>query len=283
MQAKGYAPAESLFWLLDLPPEIRLKVLEFTDLVTPLREVEWSSGKKFALRFSLQICRQIECIWSGPCYPPRYPACQFIKCWHLDRQNAGCFCHRHHAAFSSTCKCWAPPTSLFLVCKDLQHEAQTVFYSQNRFVIVAPLEECYRPVASTPQRLDISIFLRDVVPPQALSLLKFLDIVFPPFYDDYIGEHEPAYQDWLQTINHLADLARLPVFTLRVHMADIGLYPEHAPEYRTQMTREESQTIVNAYEWTIKPLSKLRERGLNRFFVDLTLPWGRTAESIKKT
>jgi hypothetical protein len=65
-------------------------------------------------------------------------------------------------------------------------------------------------------------------------------------------------------------------------MADIGLYPEHAPEYRTKLTREESQTIVKAYERAIKPLSKLRERGLNRFFADLTLPWGRTAESVRK-
>jgi hypothetical protein len=152
----------------------------------------------------------------------------------------------------------------------------------NRFIIVAPSEECHGPVSSTPERLDISIFLRDFVPSQALSLLKFLDIVFPPFYNDYLGESDPAYQDWLQTINHLGNLATLPVLTLRVHMADIPLFPEHAPEYRTKLTREESQTIVKAYERAIKPLSKLRERGLDRFFADLTLPWGRTAESIKK-
>jgi len=157
-----------------------------------------------------------------------------------------------------------------------------VFYSKNRFVIVPPAEKCYEPVRSTPERLDISIFLRDAVPPQGLSFLKFLDIVFPPFYDDYLRDDDPAYQDWLQTINHLGDLANIPVLTLRVHMADIALHPEDAPEYRTNMTREDAQTIVNSYERAIKPLSKLRERGLNRFFADLTLPWVRTAESIRK-
>jgi hypothetical protein len=68
----------------------------------------------------------------------------------------------------------------------------------------------------------------------------------------------------------------------RVHMADIDLYPEYAPEYRTKMTEEESQTIVNAYERAIKPLSKLRGKGLNRFFKDLKLPWGRAVKSIRK-
>ena len=48
------------------------------------------------------------------------------------------------------------------------------------------------------------------------------------------------------------------------------------------MTEEESQTIVNAYERAIKPLSKLRGKGLNRFFKDLKLPWGRAVKSIRK-
>jgi hypothetical protein len=56
----------------------------------------------------------------------------------------------------------------------------------------------------------------------------------------------------------------------------------HAPEYRIKLTEEESQTIVNAYERAIKPLSKLREKGLNRCFTDLTVPWGRTVKSIIK-
>lgn len=180
------------------------------------------------------------------------------------------------------CHCWAPPTSLFLVCKELQQDAQAIFYAKNRFVIVPPLEECYRPVKSTPERLEVSIFLRDIMPPKALCFLKFLDVVFPPFYDDYLGNYEPAYQEWLQTIDRIGDLVNLPMLTLRVHMADISLFPEHAPEYRTQMTEEECQNIVNAYKRAIEPLSKLRGKGLNRFFTDLTLPWGRTAESIRK-
>jgi hypothetical protein len=284
MRAIGYQypPAESPFRYLDLPRELRLKILQYTDLVTPLREVEWSSENKFSLRYSYQSCGQNGCEWLQPCYPASFPACQFRNCWHLGHKNAGCFCQRHHAAFSSICHCWAPPTSLFLVCKEVQQDAQATFYSKNRFVIVPPSDECYRPVKSTPKRLDISIFLRDIVPPEALGFLKFLDIVFPPFYDDYLGDDEPAYQNWLQTIDHIGDLVNLPVLTLRVHMADICLYPEHAPEYRTKMTEEESQTIVNAYERAIKPLSKLREKGLNRFFTDLTLPWGRTVKSIRK-
>ncbi|TVY87801.1 hypothetical protein LAWI1_G006900 [Lachnellula willkommii] len=159
---------------------------------------------------------------------------------------------------------------------ELQQNAEAVFYAKNRFVIVPPLFECYEPVRSTPDRLDVTIFLRDFVSPEAVGFLKYLDVVFPPFYDDYLGYDEPAYQDWLQTIDHIGNLANLPMLTLRVSMADIVLEPQYLEEYRTRMSIEKRNTILKVYHRVLKPLSKLRGKGLDRFFVDLILPVAHT-------
>ena len=86
----------------DLPGEIRYKVLEHTDLVTPLREVEWSP-RGFSLRYSHSKCSK-----PYSCSPDFHHSCQFRHCFRYDG-NTGCFCHRYHAAFDLRCRCWSPP------------------------------------------------------------------------------------------------------------------------------------------------------------------------------
>ncbi|TVY49540.1 hypothetical protein LOCC1_G000341 [Lachnellula occidentalis] len=212
MRSMGYQyPSAQLpFRYLDLPLEIRFKNLEYTDLVTPRRQVQWSSEDKFHMYYS-----------------------------------------------SSSCA------------------IESIFYAQNRFVIIPLRSKRHQPVRSTPDRLDVSIFLRDFVSPEAVGFLKYFDIVIPPFYDDYLP-FGPAYRDWVRTITHIGNLVNLPMLTLRVSMADINIEPHNAPEYRTRVHREECDTILMAYCRILKPLSRLRKKGLERFFVDLIPPTHRT-------
>lgn len=95
-------------------------------------------------------------------------SCQFRNCH--QRLNNGCFCNRYHTAFSTAaiCRCWCPPTSLFLVSKSLRHLAQSVFFSKNRFVIM-PTDGVYDIPEELPERLEASVFLRNVVPRDMLS------------------------------------------------------------------------------------------------------------------
>jgi hypothetical protein len=48
---------------------------------------------------------------------------------------------------------WFPPTSLFLVCKVTQKEAQAVFLALNHF-IVAPTAGCHEVAESSPDPLE---------------------------------------------------------------------------------------------------------------------------------
>lgn len=278
-----YPGPELPFRFLDLPKELRLQILQYTDLVAPSREVEWSSEKKFTLRLSSCTCKQYCCsVRERPCCPSLRPSCQFRACWHVDGPGAGCFCQNYHAAFSTRYTCWAPPKCFFLVCKQFLEDSREIFYGNNRFVIVAPGHACTQPVSDTPSRLDISVFLRDVVLPSSMKSLRSLDIVVPAFYYDYLRSDEPAYPDWLSTIDYMGTFMNLSVLKLRVSMSDIILEHDFA-EYTTSLGKGTSQTIVNAYGRLIGPLSKLREQGLRRFFVspEVCLPWHRTEESVR--
>ena len=54
MRATKYLQSQStsIFRFLDLPLELRQEILEYTDFVIPLREVEWNSKDGFFLRYS---------------------------------------------------------------------------------------------------------------------------------------------------------------------------------------------------------------------------------------
>lgn len=133
----------------------------------------------------------------------------------------------------------------------------------------------------TPSRLEVSLFLRDVLTPTTLRLLKSLEIVFPPFHRDFLRTGSPAHEDWLQTINYIRDRLNLPSFTLRVYFADLYFAPQDS-RLRRWITVEQGRAVFQSYARTLRPLSKLREKGLIRFFVHLTLPFERKRDRYAK-
>lgn len=105
--------------LLALPRELRFRILGYTDLITPWKEVEWSrypssTGGKYMARYL--VCMDTEGMYCGP---RMHHGCRFFDCWAaIERQQqstVGCFCRVRHSAASSTCICWMPPSALFLV------------------------------------------------------------------------------------------------------------------------------------------------------------------------
>jgi hypothetical protein len=133
------------FRYLDLPAELRHRILEFTDLVSPYYDVQWSNQHAYHLQ-------------------DRYRRSK-VPCSH------GEFCRNQGAVFP-TCVCFQNPTPLFLVCRTTLQDARRVFYSSNRIVIVpipTYLDPCY--AASAPflasklfNKLDLSclVYLRDL-------------------------------------------------------------------------------------------------------------------------
>ncbi|KAK4149424.1 hypothetical protein C8A00DRAFT_46960 [Chaetomidium leptoderma] len=256
---------------LNLPREIRLRILD--------KEVTWH--------------RRWELIPAVPCYNPDGPgfcapecgrACEFSRCWQTpwpSQPSIGCFCRRRHAAFSSRCKCWAPPTPLFLVCPTLYMEANLVFYSKNRFIVVdsprsnpwAWWEHNDYPHES----FAASQFLRHVVPQHCLGHLRFLELTFSPFtHLARPRDEHPALRDWDRTIDWLQDKLNLRVLTLRLVVAG-NPDPGRGPGGSYEMTRDQGKEVLATYNRILLPLQLLGNTatggGLARFHAVLPWPW----------
>lgn len=279
------------FPIMDLPVEIRRLILQYTDLVAPHAEVEWNARhrcyyRRPALRSVLReeeapLCGSASWVESVQrnqknCWRPEHLSSW--TCWN-DSWNRGCFCRAYHSAYSSSifCYCWAPPTPLFLVCKAIRQDALQVFYSCNHFVIAPDCVDFERlgVVDVAPERLAPSIFLREVIPQEALRHLRRLDFVFPAFGDTkavaYCATNSGCQQDWLSALNSAKDSLTLARLSVRV---SFGFHPHSHPsgwgEYRQAMTQEQRRQYKDCYKSTVSPLRAWR--GLARFYVHLPDP-----------
>ncbi|KAH6612961.1 hypothetical protein B0J18DRAFT_447421 [Chaetomium sp. MPI-SDFR-AT-0129] len=257
-----------------LPRELRFRILEYTDLIAPSKEVRWNRRERKYSWLPLPV--RTQCLESPfNCY---FPECrnQGTFTFYLTGTGspAGCFCRRRHAAFSASCTCWLPPgPALFLISRAVRKDAQAVFFSANRFVIhdftMSRTVEFFRrdrrwdleddpelPVdISYPHpRLGASEFLHDVIPQDCIAHLRFLELVFPQrLAAGWLRPDSPALEDWRETVGWLQD--KISNLTIRAVEAE----------------------IIDPYD----PLAQLAggPDRLSRFYADFTYPWEWTAET----
>lgn len=279
--------------LTNLPSELRIRILEYTDLITPWKEVTWSRQHR-----GYQVVPALCASSSLICPPQNHNGCRLSSCdpdiirdGDYAPSTGCCFCRRRHSAFSSsTCNCWAPPTDLFLICRTLYHDAQFVFFSRNRFIIHdfhardpwdLPAEQLETDSPGTAsastsypfERLAISEFLREVVPMHCLTYLRFLELVFPPYVPHGWPHMEhPAALDWVATVDWVRGQISAPALTLRLVMADFGAEPITG---RQVMTRALVDDIIRGYACIMNPLRPLvrgEGGGLAGFYLQLAHP-----------
>ncbi|KAK3297374.1 uncharacterized protein B0H64DRAFT_392025 [Chaetomium fimeti] len=281
--------------LTALPRELRIRILEYTDLITPTKDVIWTREHRAYTVAYLG--------WRAGDPQPSYGS-QFFSCGdetninrgNLERTVSGCFC-RLHAAFSFTCRCWAPPgPALFLVCRALCDDARFVFFSGNRFTVpdhklnppwvlpVLGFTEHSGAVPTYPypfERFAASDFLRNVVPTCALAHLRFLDLMFPPYRPGSWPEKQhPVMQDWWATVDWLRGKIDPPALTLRLAVSQ-GTRDTPSPYYRS-ITKRDVETLVEAYLHLSQPLAALGNDGLARFYARLPVPWECTDDSVAR-
>ncbi len=264
--------------LTTLPTELRLRILEYTDLITPWKEVSVTRHH----HPGYQLCRP-PCTNEFGCPPHIHHGCRLVECdSSVDSAHAGaaerlpgCFCRRRHAAFSSSCRCWAAPTSLFLICRALCRDAQFVFFSGNRFVVydVDALMPWDLPdyIDHYPyERLCAAQFLRDVIPPHCLADLRFLELVFPP-YDPRGWPGRAALLDWSDAVDWIRGRVDAPALSVGVVMAD---FYEFVDDGRKEVTDEQGRRIIGGYLAVLQFLGPMaREDGLGGFGVQVAYPW----------
>ncbi|KAK8091732.1 hypothetical protein PG997_002093 [Apiospora hydei] len=238
---------------MDLPPEIRLHILEYTDLVTPCKEIEWRPGCRggFSVTFADRAYRH----QTDACYTTRREAqgwrrfvnCQSSSSSHLlptqslsssDTHRTGSVCTARQSGYAPRCQCWAPPRALLLVSRALHDEAIATLYAANRVIVRPELgwhasssELGHHGMSQTvlhPTRragrtqLNAEQFLARR-PAAALSRLRTLELVFPGLL---VGATTTSSDDdalcvaWRAAVRRLREQqgAGLAALTLVVHM-----------------------------------------------------------------
>ncbi|KAH6622591.1 hypothetical protein F5144DRAFT_334135 [Chaetomium tenue] len=276
-----YSKPSTKTTFITLPAELRLQILEYTDLIIPSREVTWSRQDQGYLVFARESNQS----------PDRKYRVQFSPCTHYEGDHTliGCFCRRRHTAFSLTCKCWAPPgPALFLVCRTLCRDAQVTFFSGNHFIVhdywadpawTIPFVDMYdqetrpeRRYEYPYERLGASQFLRHVVPPHCLAYLRFLELVFPQYLpESWPQAEQPAMKDWQETIEWAKDKIQAPSLTIRLVGAEHGDWGVRI--FTDTMTTSEGDAIMRSFQGLLKSLKPLADNGLARFYAHIPYPW----------
>lgn len=213
---------------MSLHTELKLKILEYTDLVTPLNRVTWNKCEGYALdqircfvvpnngppyneachpEAHLTCSTPVNCskcshLFPSPVHPRAVPgcsqcvhwACQFLDCrgkveeWPLISPS---FCSRPYAAYTPNCTCWMPPTALFLVSRAFTGLSRRVLLSQNKFTIRDP-----------------NVFFTEVVPESTMPSLRCIEIQL--HYDDDDKHNDNVHSGrWRQTAERLLRLKLL--------------------------------------------------------------------------
>ena len=268
------------FRFMDLPAELRIRVLAYTDLVTPFREVEWNASHgmyrryRFTGRLDDMCPNVIHGVTTLHDHMDFYGDNPIPTCWEFS-YPAGCYCGAFHAAYSSVypCKCWSQPTPLFLVSRQVRQDALRVFFGYNRVIVAPSTGDTWIP-ANSPDRLPVSIFLTEIIPRDALQFLRYLEIVFPPIGESwtYCPPNSAEWHDWIQTLETVKDKLSLSRLTIRLYFAYFKAEPGwlRLPKYRERIGSTERQEGKRSYMNTIAPLRKLD--GLRRFFANLSDP-----------
>lgn len=266
--------------LVKLPRELRLQILEYTDLVTPWTEVTWSRQRR---GFSMRSTYCEDLAGEGyACPTARHHGCQFGQCWNPSLEpTTGCFCRAVHSAHSwpTSCRCWRSPQALFLVCRTLCMDAQEVFFSRNRFIVHdlnADPPHQFQKTPSEPDepgypftRLAASIFLREVAPPHCLSYLRFLELVFPPYMpENWPQEGDAALKEWTETLVWARDRLNVSGLTIRLVMTDVNGYDTSPRQF---LLEGEGEAIIAGSMCIATSLASLGP--LDKFYAQLTSPW----------
>lgn len=177
--------SETPFRFLDLEPEICHRILEYTDLVTPLRYVRYCDGTMEAV--------DGDGLFHHEQYGP-------------PNKDGDSYLSKGSPSWQ-----WKPPTSMFLVNRAFLAMAQRVFFSQNHLEICdcdpSEIMDSWAepgPLTIPPDVSNAAIYLSQPVRSNFLSSIRSLDIVWPIVWEGTIASSH-GFSQWREAIENFKD------------------------------------------------------------------------------
>lgn len=121
------------FRFMDLPREIQLHILRYTDLVSP-KDLAWCPDQAID---GYRVVQSSSIRWQLYSSTTAY---EYFCCGSCSSSDAteSCCCTTRHTGFLTTCECWTMPTALFSVSRRMKEDATSIFFSRNHFAILPP-------------------------------------------------------------------------------------------------------------------------------------------------
>ena len=201
LRSKGYDLdlQETPFRFLDLPPELRLRILAYTDLVAPYREVQWIPSKGFCVNWGMHYCQKLGLRGFFGRGAHIRQMWKFKTCQTQHSNITGSFCTATQSTYSSGCHCWTPPKSFMLVSRAMYEHSMQVLYSFNRVIILPSRHVWFDNLRFSDRnsRLFASRFITRHIWPATLKHLRTVELVFPAFatYGYSTRPGVPIYED----------------------------------------------------------------------------------------
>ncbi|KAF2865768.1 hypothetical protein BDV95DRAFT_599465 [Massariosphaeria phaeospora] len=285
------------FRYLDLPLELRYRILEHSDLISMV-DLEWKPPSSSVAIATRQCdCDYVDlfghlgdCTRMAKLSKPINPEDHFARhcphgchmlgemefCKRLQSGSCVCLYHCKHSAYSSTMA--APKTGvhpLFLVSRQVRQDAIPVFYQRNRFVVtpcgIVPLRDAtFEPsrlhifeITSPLKSVELSLFLSSL-PRNALQHIRYLEWMLPQL-GSFRHASKRVYLDYLDTIEMMAHAIPLSQLTLVLNlrvMHHYNILENHSFRWPTR-----SAHTGAIYDAVLNPLGRLH--GLKDCFVYL--------------
>jgi len=252
--------ADQPFRFLDLPQEVQLQILSYTDLLASRDLQRVTAGcvpgrnpVTFFERAGIEFDASTD--WDQDHFPTRY--FNNLKCCGKCFDVSGvCLCRARHAAFSITCTCWRIPTAIFQVSKKIKQDAESIFYSRNHFV--TPGDD------KRNKTLGLRKFL-DQLPAGVIKYLKHITTISPDLCVSQVTDQ------WPEILDILICEGNFPKLSLTLDMAYLSGYQEwmlYEEPIVDVPTEEVMEIVMGAYLNVGRSLAKLiEERGrLRNFF-----------------
>ena len=267
------------FRFLDLPQEIQLQILGYTDLVASHDLQRVSAGcvpgrnpVAFFEHGGIELDKHTRRVVREGC--STYTEMKFddFKCCGKCFSVYGvCLCRARHAAFSTTCTCWRMPTAIFQVSQKMRNDAESIFYSRNHFL--TPEDDRSSKI------LGILLFLKQL-PARAVKYIQHVTTVSPFLYANLHADYWWPYfarPQWSEVLDILVREGNFSKFNLTLDMAHQTQYDEY-DEYDERIGNLAPEKVIDkimgGYLLTGKTLAKLiEERGrLKNFFFHVGWP-----------
>jgi hypothetical protein len=258
---------DSPFRFLDLPREIQLHILQYTDLVSN-KDISWCPEPDFD---GPRVFEASSLVWDDcDTFTDHFPY-EFKCCGKCSDVRESCCCFLTSTSFSSTCTCWRMPTPIFSVSRRMREDTTAIFFSRNHFLILPPREESPFFIKQNEPLEILRFFSRFAA--RGKKYLRSVTWMLPEVAHVYWGPREQG--EWERVVDICAEELSIQGLTFTIDMSyqarRCRAVDLDYSDYRVLPISDSEECEWDTGLFMMKSMG--RYKGWKNVYVHLSWPW----------